>query len=149
METEYGYKRIWKIFLIFLSLVLFPSSLWSIYYWYYSNDLYQIFIVSIPLLIISIFMFIIPLITRIRLGNDYIEKIGVGSVKIFYRDVKLIDLFDNHIVLRSKKSKISITQELEKQGEILLEVMEKTKNMPNIEIKGSNKNKIKYMNKSK
>ncbi len=143
-EKEYGLHRLWKIFMLVGSPAMFVISYISIIDCYYDDNLYVILLAGIPMIVVTVFTFIYPLISKIRCGSNYIEKIDFGSRKILYEDVNKVWLSENFIVIKSSKTTIKIGQDLDKQKEIISIVIDNLRSNPNFEIKGNKKNKRKY-----
>lgn len=141
---EFGYKRIWKIFIVVVSPVMFILGIIGVIDCYRDEYLLGIFITGIPLIIMSIFVFISPFIFKMRLGTDFIERICAGSKKIIFKDINKVWVSDNYIIIKSSGTTITIGPDIDKQNEIIGAVIDSIRHNQNIEIKGSKKNKRKY-----
>ena len=81
---------------------------------------------------------------RIRLGDSYIEKIAFGSTRLFYGQIKVLKFYENKIVIRNDSSKIYISRDIDKQEELIKQVISKVKDNPNLSVSGNKKLKKIY-----
>jgi len=141
-EVGFGIKS--KVFMYLTAVASLVLGVSAVVHFYFNDQLYHILLIAIPLILFSILGFIYASKFRLRLADDYIEKVSFGSKRLFYDQVETVQFYDSEVEVRSKSSKISLTWDVANQEEMISEVLSKIKNNPRLKVLGDEKRKQVY-----
>lgn len=140
----FGQSLGWKLFSIIGAIGFLILGVYSIIHDFIEGSQNRILYRGLPSILLAAYMLWSSFIYRMILTDEYIERISIRSAKIYFREIKEIQLYEGKAVLKSENAKITITIDIKNYKDIISSVTQKLLDYPHVKVSGDGKDIQRY-----